>query len=126
MAIVTEDKTFMALTGQRLPTTSRLRMFPILREWNDENFINIFRSYIVNERITSKDDYWIDYVVEPDDWWDSISSKHYETPTLWWCICIVNGINNPFEELEEGLIIKVIKNEYLYVIFNDLNRLSML
>lgn len=126
MTIKVEDKSFIDVTGIRLPTTSRLRMFPILKEWNDERFINVFRSYIIDSNIKDKDDYWLTYTVDTDDWWDNISSKHYDTPTLWWVICLLNDIVNPMEEIEEGQVVKVLKEDYLYIVFNDLNRLSQL
>lgn len=126
MTIKKEEKSFLELTGQRLQTTSRLRMFPILKEWNDERFINIFRSYVIDQKIKDKDDYWYTYTVDTDDWWDNISSKYYDTPSLWWVICSLNDIVNPMEEIEEGQVIKVLKEENLYIVFNDLNKLSLL
>ena len=126
MTIQVEDKTYYELTGQRLPTTSRLRMFPILKEWNDDAFINIFRSYVINSKITEKDDYWTTYTIEETDWWDNISSRYYDTPKLWWVICILNDVSNPYEDLEEGRTIKILRDEYLYIVFNDLNRLALL
>jgi hypothetical protein len=126
MTINKEERSFMDLTGQRLQTTSRLRMFPILKEWNNEHFINIFRSYVISSKIKLKDDYWFTYVIETEDWWDNISNLHYDTPNLWWVICILNDIVNPMEEIEEGMVIKILKENYLYIVFNDLNRLSIL
>lgn len=126
MTIKTEDKKFIDITGQRLPTTSRLRMFPVLKQWNDEHFINIFRSYVVDSGIKDKNDYWLTYIVDSEDWWDNISSLHYDTPTLWWAICLLNDIVNPMEDIEEGQEVKILKEEYLYIVFNDLNRLSLI
>ena len=127
MTIKTEtDKSFTDITGQRLPTTSRLRMFPILKEWNDEHFINIFRAYIINSKIKDSEDYWITHVVDAEDWWDGISSIYYDTPSLWWVICMLNDIVNPMEEIEEGQTVKVLKDDYLYMVFDDLTRLSLL
>jgi len=126
MTIKVEDRPFFDLTNQRLPTTSRLKMYPILREWDDERFLNIFRSYIINQKLKNNSDYWFNYTMEANDWWDSVSSKYYNTPNLWWVVCMMNDISNPFEEFEEGKIIKILKDEQLYSVFNDLNRLSVL
>ena len=38
---------------------------------------------------------------------DLISKKMYNTERYWWIICLVNKIQNPFDELEEGIILKI-------------------
>ena len=38
---------------------------------------------------------------------DLISYKNYGTVDFWWIICLVNGIENPLDDLEEGQILKI-------------------
>lgn len=38
---------------------------------------------------------------------DLISKKMYDTERYWWIICLVNGINNPLLDIEEGIILKI-------------------
>lgn len=38
---------------------------------------------------------------------DFISKKMYNTERYWWIICLVNGIKNPFSDLQAGDIIKI-------------------
>jgi hypothetical protein len=38
---------------------------------------------------------------------DLISYKVYKTVKYWWLICIVNSINNPLIDIEEGMILKI-------------------
>jgi nucleoid-associated protein YgaU len=124
MATRTETKSFFEITGRKLGLTSQLRLFGILIDHDGERFMNIFRSFILNSDITEDIIYYDFYTIENDDWWDNISSKIYGTPELWWIIALMNDINNPFEELEPGTSIKILKEKYLYSLFKDLERLS--
>ncbi len=38
---------------------------------------------------------------------DLISYINYDTPKYWWIICVVNLIDNPLEDIEEGDILKI-------------------
>ena len=38
---------------------------------------------------------------------DLISYRNYGTVGYWWVICLVNSIQNPFEDIEIGDIIKI-------------------
>lgn len=38
---------------------------------------------------------------------DLISYKMYGTVSFWWIILIVNGLDNPFVDLVEGMILKI-------------------
>ena len=37
---------------------------------------------------------------------------------------MVNNINNPFEDLEIGDIIKVLKEKHIYTLFRDMERMA--
>ncbi|MFW6002450.1 MAG: hypothetical protein ACOCQD_03840 [archaeon] len=78
------DKSFRQEIGSRLKNTSPLKMFNVLRDLSDdEKFVNIFRSYIVNESVFDDERYYYEYEVGNDEWWDTISYKAYETDSLW-------------------------------------------
>lgn len=124
MSILKETKTFFELTGRRLNNTSFLKLFNILRDHDREPFMNIFRSYSLDEDLTSDVVYYDTYEVGDGERWDSISYKLYGTPYLWWIIALMNDVNNPFEDLEEGTNIKYLREDYLYNLFKDLERLS--
>ena len=68
------------------------------------------------------------YEVEGDGeaWWDNISYDVYRTPYLWWIVAIMNNITNPYEELEPGSNITILKKDYMYTLFNDIERISQL
>lgn len=107
------DQDFEELTGYNLSNVSFLKMFPILQDTEDnEMFIDIFRSYTVTEDALSSSLYFSTYECKNDDWWDSISYQNYETVHLWWMVCLTNEIVNPFEEMEPGKNLKILRNDY--------------
>jgi len=118
------DQTYYELTGWKIPDTSQLNLFNILSDHDTTMFMNIWRSFSLNESITSDIMYYSTYEVGSDAWWDNISQEIYGTPTLWWVLALVNDVVNPFEELEEGSNIKYLRGEYLYVLFKDIERLE--
>ena len=124
MAITKAEETFYELTGRRLNNTSMLKLFNILRDHDKEPFMNIFRSYSFESDITSDVVYYDTYEVSNNEWWDDISYKLYGTPYLWWTIALLNNVTNPFEELESGTNIKYLKEDLLYNVFKDIERLS--
>jgi hypothetical protein len=96
-----------------------LRMYNILLDDDGNRFVNIMRTYQTNPELLRQDIYEI-YTVDEDDWWDNISAEAYQTPYLWWVLPIVNNISNPFESLEPGSQIKILRYEYVPKIFDDL------
>jgi len=129
MAAVTEklDTTYYDETGRRMNSTSFLNLFDILLDTDrSTKFMNIFKSYVVNDQVTTDILYYDSYEVEDDAWWDDISWRLYETPHLWWVIALMNDVVNPFEELEAGDNIIVLKPDYLYTVLKDIERLKEL
>ena len=113
---IREDNEFT----RRLPQTSMLRMYNTLIDNDGNRFVNIMRTYQTNPELLRQDIYEI-YTIEEDDWWDNISAKFYETPYLWWVLTIVNNVTNPFESLEVGAHIKILRYTYIPQIFDDLS-----
>lgn len=50
----------------------------------------------------------------------SLSHKLYGSQHLWWLIMILNNLKNPVKLIESGSIIKIIKSDYLDLVFNSL------
>ena len=102
-------------------------MYPALQTSHDrEVFLNIFRSYSVNSDLYNNESLFDYYTVQDDDWMDNISTIHYNTPYLWWIVGVFNGITNPYEELKEGSVLRVLKYSSLYVIFDDITEIESL
>lgn len=125
MTIRQVTDTFYEITGRRLHNTSQMNLFPILLDHDgDTHFMNIFRSFVVDETVSTDTIFYDTYEVGHDAWWDNISAELYGTPYLWWIIALINNVTNPFEELEEGSNIKYLRSEYLYTLFKDIERLA--
>ena len=105
---------------RNLPVTSLLRVFSVVEDEDKERFVNVFRSYTISSGVKTNSFMFEFYHVEKDEFLDDISARFYGTPALWWIISDFNDIPNPFEALEEGMTLKVLRGDYLYTVFDDL------
>ena len=124
---VTES--FAKLTNHNLRPTSLLRLFNILLDVDRETkFFNIIKSYKINDNILTNISFFDTYETEGDRevWWENIAYDLYGTPYLWWIVPLFNDVVNPFEEIESGTNLKVLKPEYLYTLFKDIEEIGTL
>ena len=129
MASTKVAESFFELTGNTLQNTSMLKLFNILLDEDRETkFMNIFKTLRVNRDVKTDIFAFDTYEVEGENqaFWDNISFDLYGTPFLWWIVAIFNDVVNPFEELEPGENLSVLKADYLYTIFKDIDTLSEL
>lgn len=119
------DETFFELTGVEKNTYSFLRLFNTLLDNDRETkFLNIFRSYVSNEDVFRDVAFFETYEVSNGEYWDNVSYNLYTTPYLWWVIALLNNIVNPFEELEDGDQLNVLRDEYVYQLTADLEKIA--
>jgi len=119
------DENFYELTDKQINNFSFLRLFNILLDEDRETkFMNIFRSYILNDSVFTETAFYNTYKVANGEFWDNISYNLYDTPYLWWILAILNNTVNPFEELEDGQIIKVLREDFVYTLVKDLERIA--
>lgn len=121
------EKSYEELTGIAKGNFSFLRLFNTLLDNDRETkFINIFRSYKLSDDILSNVSFFETYEVSNGEHWDNVSYQLYNTPFLWWIIAIINQdtIQNPFEDLEDGLQLKVLREEYIYQLIADLEKVA--
>jgi hypothetical protein len=119
------EKSFFELTGIEKNTFSFLRLFNILLDEDRETkFLNIFRSYVANEDVYSDVSFFQDYEVSNGEYWDNVSYNLYNTPFLWWVIALLNNVTNPFEELEDGQQLIVLREDYVYTLTSDLEKIA--
>lgn len=125
MARTYTEKSFFELTGVDKNTYSFIRLFNILLDDDQETkFMNIFRSYLYNEGIGSDVSFFNSYEVSNGEFWDNISYNLYGTPFLWWVIALLNNVTNPFEELEDGQQLIVLRDDYIYNLTSDLEKIA--
>jgi hypothetical protein len=126
MSVTTYDEqSFFELTGVEKSSFSFLRLFNVLLDEDRETkFLNIFRSYIANEDVFTDVAFFETYEVSNGEYWDNVSFNLYQTPYLWWVIALLNNIVNPFEELENGDQLNVLRDEYVYTLTSDLEKIA--
>jgi hypothetical protein len=119
------EKNFEELTGSPKNTYSFLRLFNILLDEDRiTKFMNIFRSYVINEDVFTSVNFYNTYEVANGEFWDNIAYNLYENQYLWWIVALVNNVTNPFEELEDGQILNVLREEYIYILTKDLEKVA--
>ena len=62
------------------------------------------------------------YVVDGEMPLTTLSYRIYKSQYLWWLIMVVNNIKNPVKLLEAGTVIKVIKSDYLNLVFDSIKQ----
>lgn len=120
------SESFTDITGEDLSNVSQLKLFNILQDENGTRLQNIWRSYSLNDDVTGQTVFYDTYEMEDEDWWENISYQYYETPSLWWILCIMNNVQNPFEELEPGQETKILKGAYIYQLIKEMEIISEL
>ena len=121
------NETFYEATGIRLKQTSFLRLFNILLAPDRiTKYLNIFKTLRVNTDPAADYDYFSTYEATNDPWWDTIAAEIYGTPYLWWLIALFNDVVNPFEEIEDGQNLKIIKPDYVFTLFKDMDSIREL
>lgn len=105
---------------RNLPTSSFLNMLPPMIDDTKVDHLNIFRTYVVSDEIKNNQFAFTYYTVVKDDFLDLISNDFYQTPYLWWVIAIFNDIQNPYEHLNENMVLKILKYQYLYLLFDNM------
>ena len=121
------DKTFFEATSIRLKQTSILKAFNVLKDEDRvTEYLNIFKSLKLNVDEETTMAYFETYETENDDWWDNISFNVYGTPYLWWVVALFNDVINPFEELDEGQNLKILKPVFIFSLFKDMDTIREL
>jgi len=117
---------FTDLTGKDLSNASQLKLFNILQDEEGVKFQNIWRSYSLNPLIAEETLFFQAYNMNDDDWWDNISYAAYETPGLWWILCVMNNVQNPFEEVYPGKETNILRDNYIYQVIKEIEIISEL
>jgi hypothetical protein len=127
MSIEKSDKNFYELTKHYLSNSSDTNLYPIMFDSsNNEYFMNIFRAYIINNDVQNNVLFYSTYEVSDSDWFDTISNKYYETSYLWWLIPLMNNMHNPFEGLNPGDNLKILKRDYVYQLLKEVGMVASL
>jgi len=114
---------FFDLTDHTLLNSSFLRMFNILDD-DGTKFLNIFRSYSINDSVKNDIVFYDTYEIDNKDFWENIADKVHDNINLWWVVCLINNVINPFEELEDGQNIKILRNYYISYLMREMRDMA--
>jgi hypothetical protein len=128
MSSIKTDRSYEELTKLVLDNSSFLNLFPVLYDEDTKTyFLNIFRNYKMN---TDMDKNFLNFYqtleIEDIDWWENISWDMYENPFIWWIIPLANDMVNPFEEIEPGQLINIIRKEHIYQLLKEIKSIASL
>ena len=86
----------------------------------EKSYFNIHKTIFFNNINDIPTSYYSTYIIKGGDTWTGISYKFYKTIKLWWLICKINNIQNPFEELVEGKYIKILSESIVNDVLNSI------
>jgi hypothetical protein len=119
MSITKLTDRYIDIKGTKLPNMSMIRLFNILKDENDEYFMNIFKNIEINSILLETPSAISEItIIEP--WWEMISYSFYDDVQAWWIACLSNEVLNPFEEIDKGLSIEMLSGDYIPYIQRDM------
>ena len=99
------------------------RIFGVYKQPDSKHFYyNILQAIAFPKIVSSKT--FTTYYTNPSDLWTTISYRFYDRINLWWLICVTNKVMNPVVLPEPGLVLKIIKKQYIPDILDDIKALS--
>ncbi len=93
-------------------------IFNVYEDTDIGYFYNILKTINFPEDI--RPDVYNFYIVQPGDTWPLISWHAYNSILLWWSICALNNIQNPYSMPTAGTKIKILKPIYLQDVLNKM------
>ena len=102
----------------KLGTDMYENIFNVYKADEDYYAYNISKSVHIPHNIDPK---FIDYIrVAGKQTWTNLSFQIYGSITLWWLILVTNGIQNPVLLPEPGMVLKIIKPEFVDTILQQI------
>ena len=87
---------------------------------NKDSFYNIIKNIYVPSDISNDDFFTTTY--QGNIPITTLSYQIYGTTYLWWLICIVNNIKNPFDPANSGKTLKIIKPNYINLVLTTISQ----
>jgi len=114
-------ETWYQITGKSLKNSSFLNMMNIQQDEDGEFMLNIFRNYDLNNTITNNQVYYTSYIMEDKEFSDNIAYNVYNNSEMWWLVCLMNNVINPFEYDEAGKELKILKPVYVPTVLSNIS-----
>lgn len=95
------------------------KIFKLYQTSNQQYFYNLIQSIFLPDNLDKRALFYL--TIQQSQPWTMVSFNAYQTIELWWLILLTNKIFNPFEILQVGTVIKLIKPEYIPDILKEIN-----
>jgi len=95
------------------------RIFKMFTTDQKQYFYNLLQSVYLPDNIDDTTVYFMH--VQENMPWTTVSFKAYGNIELWWLIMLVNKIYNPLQPATAGMVLKIIKPEYVSSILQEIS-----
>ena len=95
------------------------RIFKMFTTDQKQYFYNLLQSVYLPDNIDDTTVYFMH--VQENMTWTTVSFKAYGNIELWWLIMLVNKIYNPLQPATAGMVLKIIKPEYVSSILQEIS-----
>lgn len=93
-------------------------IFKVYQDSNNNYFYNIVKQVTAPTNI---DPSFFDIVnIQEDVLFPTLSYQAYGTTYLWWLICTMNGISNPFDPALVGQKVKILKKQFVKPVLDSI------
>jgi len=109
------------LSKPKLSSYNMAALFNFYKDDDGFTFFNILKRLNLNIENFSDKAVFDEYLFQPGDTFTKVSYEYYGTVELWWLICTVNKIENPFNKLVAGERIYLLKSQYVNNVLDSIN-----
>ena len=95
------------------------RIFKMFTTEQNQYYYDLLQSLYLPDNIDDTTVYFMH--VQENMPWTTFSFKAYGNIELWWLILLVNKIYNPLQPATSGMILKIIKPEYVSSILQEIS-----
>lgn len=95
------------------------RIFKMFTTEQNQYYYDLLQSLYLPDNIDDTTVYFMH--VQENMPWTTVSFKAYGNIELWWLILLVNKIYNPLQPATSGMILKIIKPEYVSSILQEIS-----
>jgi hypothetical protein len=106
-----------------LPPLADVRYENIFRMYPtnvNQYYYNLLQSLYIDGNIDPKKVYYM--TVKESLPWSIISYNAYGITELWWLIVLVNNIDNPVKQPDNGTVLKLIRPEYISSVITEIKK----
>jgi hypothetical protein len=109
------------LIKPKLSSYNMASIFNYYRDIEGFEFFNILKRINLNIDRYDDKEVFSEYLILPSDTYTKISNFYYGTIELWWLICLVNKINNPFKKPDPGFKLYLLRPQYALRVIDSIN-----